>query len=75
MMRGFCVFWIPSIYHVAPVPLSETSFLVKEDISDEVGCQCYLSLELDAEENIHVGLLLQGTDLQFSLEHQNVNNK
>lgn len=36
MMKGYCVFWIPSIYHVAPVPLSENSFLEKEDISDEV---------------------------------------
>ena len=35
-MKGYCVFWIPSIYHVAPVPLSENSFLEKEDISDEV---------------------------------------
>lgn len=33
-MKGYCVFWIPSIYHVAPVPLSENSFLEKEDISD-----------------------------------------
>ena len=36
MMKGYCVFWIPSIYQVAPVPLSENSFLEKEDISDEV---------------------------------------
>lgn len=36
MMKGYCVFWIPSIFHVAPVPLSENSFLEKEDISDEV---------------------------------------
>lgn len=52
MMKGYCVFWIPSIYHVAPVPLSENSFLEKEDISDEVGCQCHLSLKLDSQENI-----------------------
>lgn len=49
MMNGYCVFWIPSIYHVAPVPLSENSFLEKEDISDEVGCQCHLSLKLDSQ--------------------------
>ena len=36
MMKGYCVFWIPSIYHVAPVPLSENTFLEKEDISDAV---------------------------------------
>lgn len=41
MMKGYCVFWIPSIYHVAPVPLSENSFLEKEDISDEVKCINY----------------------------------
>lgn len=40
-MKGYCVFWIPSIYHVAPVPLSDNSFLEKEDISDEVKCINY----------------------------------
>ena len=35
-MNGYCVFWIPSIYHVAPVPLSENSFLEKEDISETI---------------------------------------
>ena len=35
-MKGYCVFWIPSIYHVAPVPLSENTFLEKEDIPEEI---------------------------------------
>lgn len=70
MMNGYCVFWIPSIYHVAPVPLSENSFLEKEDISDEVGCQCHLSLKLDSQENIIVILSLRGIDVEFSLMHK-----
>lgn len=70
MMKGYCVFWIPSIYHVAPVPLSENSFLEKEDISDEVGCQCHLSLKLDSQENIIVILSLYGIDVEFSLMHK-----
>ena len=70
MMKGYCVFWIPSIYHVAPVPLSENTFLEKEDISDEVGCQCHLSLKLDSQENIIVILSLRGIDVEFSLMHK-----
>lgn len=72
MMKGYCVFWIPSIYHVAPVPLSENSFLEKEDISDEVGCQCHLSLKLDSQENIIVILSLHGIDVEFSLMHKEI---
>ena len=74
MMKGYCVFWIPSIYHVAPVPLSENSFLEKEDISDEVGCQCHLSLKLDSQENIIVILSLHGIDEEFSLMHKGSND-
>lgn len=74
-MKGYCVFWIPSIYHVAPVPLSENTFLEKEDISDEVGCQCHLSLKLDSQENIIVILSLRGIDVEFSLMHKGANDK
>ena len=71
---GIAFFWIPSIYHVAPVPLSENSFLEKEDISDEVGCQCQLSLKLDSQENIIVILSLRGIDVEFSLMHKGSND-
>ena len=68
-MKGYCVFWIPSIYHVAPVPLSENSFLEKEDISDEVGCQCHLSLKLDSQEKERVENVFQGRRANATLVH------
>ncbi len=50
-------------------PCQRIPFLEKEDISDEVGCQCHLSLKLDSQENIIVILSLYGIDVEFSLMH------
>ena len=73
-MKGSCVFWIPAIYHQLPVCLKEHPILEDEDISDEVGCLCRLSLSLNEDECVHVKLVLHDTNVSFVLKYVESNS-
>lgn len=59
IMKGCCVFWIPTIYHQNFSPLSDYKKVENEDISDEVGCPCKLTLRLTEEQDVSVTLDLE----------------
>lgn len=75
-MKGICVFWIPTMYHQTIQPVEDRQDIKDEDISDEVGCACKLSLELKEVNIIQVKLSFEKEEnLTFTLrrtdDHRN----
>lgn len=75
-MKGICVFWIPTMYHQTIQPVEDWQDIKDEDISDEVGCVCKLSLEQKEVNIIQVKLSFEKEEnLTFTLrrtdDHRN----
>lgn len=70
-MKGCCVFWIPTIYHQELTPLEGYTEIKDEDISDEVGCPCKLTLGLIDDCNVIVKLNIEEhKELEFTLKRK-----
>lgn len=70
-VKKCCVFWIPTIYHQELTPLEGHTEIKDEDISDDVGCPCKLTLGLVGNSDVIVKLDIEEyKELEFTLKRK-----